>query len=333
MCLSLLFVFGITVFPSQLVFAQTPSDIRSAPSGIATSNDVDFSPNGSKIATYTKENFIAIWDVQTGELLQRLPGQDGYISELDWSPDGALLASASNNGTSVVWDLATGERLRTFGDFGTGEERPFSGANEIEFSPDGRFIAAMRYEPSGLIVAWRVSDGTEVMRVNRDVKTHDFGWSADGSEVYTLDSDGTLNGWSFPDGVKIRSVRLDDERLVDLDGLQQGIVATGGAGDTVVVYDLKDDSIQYRLNQEAFVNRTAVANDIDRVASAGSDGYLYYWNLDTGELLYRQFAHNPIHYYVTFSPDRSILATSGSDNNLRLWEAETGELIREISGR
>jgi WD40 repeat protein len=99
------------------------------------------------------------------------------------------------------------------------------------------------------------------------------------------------------------------------------------------LYDLKEDSIQHRLKQEAFVNRTAVATDIDRVASAGSDGYLYYWNLDTGELLYRQFAHNPIHYYVTFSPDRSILATSGSDNNLRLWEAETGELIREISGR
>ena len=332
-CLAgLFFFFSMFVWWSS-AGAQALNYIQSSPRAVAATNDVDFSPDGSMIASYTKENFIAIWDVDSGDLLQRRPGQDGYISELDWSPDGTLLASASNNGTGVIWDLDTGDRLQTFGDFGTGEGRAYSGANEIEFSPDGRFIAAMRYEPSGLIVAWQVSDGKEAFRLDRDSKMYDFGWSADGRRVYTLDGDGTLNGWSFPDGVKNRSVRLDDERLVDLDGAAQGVIAAGGTGDMVVVYDLEDDSILHRLNQRSFVNRTAVAADINRIASAGSDGYLYYWNLETGELLYRRFAHNPIHYYVTFSPDRSHLATSGSDNNLRLWDAESGELIREISGR
>ena len=105
----------ISSLPNDAAFAQSPADIRSAPDGVATTNDVDFSPDGSKIATYTKEDFIAIWDVETGELVQRIPGQDGYISELDWSPDGRLLASASNNGTVVIWDLNTGEQVRMLG--------------------------------------------------------------------------------------------------------------------------------------------------------------------------------------------------------------------------
>ena len=142
-----------------------------------------------------------------------------------------------------------------------------------------------------------------------------------------------LNGWSFPEMEQTLSKRLDDERLVDLDGARQGIVAAGGTGDMVVLYDLENDSILQRFDQGSFVNRTAVASDVGRIASAGSDGYLYYWNLRSGDLIYRQFAHNPIHYYVSFSPDRSYLATSGSDNNLRLWNAETGELVREISGQ
>lgn len=325
-------IFNTSSVLNVMVQAQTPAEIRSSTRGIATTNDVDFSPDGSKIATYTKEEFIAIWEVETGELIQSLPGQEGYISELDWSPNGKLLASASNNGTGVIWNIENGERIQTLGNFGTGEGRPFSGANEIEFSPDGRFIAAMRYEPTGLIVVWRLENGEEMLRIEREVNTYDFGWSGDGKIIFTLDGDGFLNSWSIPDGNDIRSVRLDDQRLVDLDGATQGIIAAGGTGDAVFVYDSIEDTLIQRFEQGSFVNRTAVATDIDRVASAGSDGYLYYWNLKSGELIYRRFAHNPIHYYVTFSPNRKYLATSGSDNNLRLWDAESGDLVREISG-
>ena len=330
----LLFILpAVSPYSNGAAFAQTPADIRSAPEGIATTNDVDFSPDGSKIATYTKEDFIAIWDIETGELVQRLPGQDGYISELDWSPDGRLLASASNNGTVVIWDLTTGGQIRMLGNFDTGRGRAYSGANEVEFSPDGRHIAAMRYEPSGLVVAWRVSDGAEVFRLTRSVNTYDVGWSDNGEIIYSLDGDGFLNGWSFPEMEQTLSKRLDDERLVDLDGARQGLIATGGTGDIVIVYDVRKDSILYRLDQGSFVNRTAVSTDDQRVASAGSDGYMYYWDLNTGELIYRRFAHNPIHYYVTFSPDLQYMATSGSDSNLRLWDPDTGNLVRTVSGR
>jgi WD40 repeat protein len=323
---------NLKVFDAQngLLYAQTPSEIRSAPSGIATTNDVDFSPDGSKIATYTKENFIAIWDVETGELLKRLPGQDGYISELDWSPDGKLLASASNNGTVALWNAETGKQVRQLGDFSMGARRAYSGANETEFSPDGRFIAGMQYEPNGEIIVWRVSNGQEVFRLERPMRTFDIGWSASGDWIYTLDQVGQLNIWSFPGGEKIDEINIDNDKLVDLDGTRFGIVATGGSSDTVFIYDVERGEVTYRFSQDDFVNRTAIAQNPARVASAGTDGVMRMWNLETGERIFEQYAHDSINYYVTFSPDQQLLATSGQDNYIRLWDAETGNLVREI---
>jgi WD40 repeat protein len=56
------------------------------------------------------------------------------------------------------------------------------------------------------------------------------------------------------------------------------------------------------------------------------------WNIDTGEQVIAQFAHDSIAYYVAASPDGQMLATVGQDNYIRLWDPETGDLVRGIRG-
>jgi hypothetical protein len=138
-----------------------------APEGTAVMSGLDFAPDGQRLASVDKRNRIAVWDVETGALLQTLPGQDAYMYALDWSPDGSRIASASMDGTVAVWDVASGDRLLSVGDLSAASDRMAGGIVRVAFAPDGRHVTGMQILPAGALVVWRVSDGAAVMRVRR----------------------------------------------------------------------------------------------------------------------------------------------------------------------
>ena len=313
--------------------ASTPSPaaIRSAPAGQAATNVVTFSPDGSRLAAVNKANEITIRDAATGRLIITLPGQDGYMSTLDWSPDGSLLASGSNDGTVQIWDVAAETKRRTLTGF-EALDRAFGGAADVAFSPNGRYVAGVQGAPSGRIVARRVADGREVLRVDRPRKVGALAWGPAGDTLYAVERDGALYTWSVPGGTQLARRDLDDEQLTDLDRAGR-FLAAGGEGETVFVVDTRRDTVVRRFDQGDFVNRTAVVPDAGLVASAGGDGLLRVWDLDTDEQVIAQFAHDSIAYYVAASPDGEVLATVGEDNYIRLWDVASGTLVREIRGR
>lgn len=58
---------------------------------------------------------IKIWDVQTGEQVQRLAGHPEWMHELIFSPDGqTLVSSAERTKLIKLWDTNTGNELKTF---------------------------------------------------------------------------------------------------------------------------------------------------------------------------------------------------------------------------
>ncbi|MCS3860043.1 WD40 repeat domain-containing protein [Salinibacter ruber] len=317
------------------VQAQSPEasevSIQSAPPGTAATNVVTFSPDGSQIAAVNKANEITIRDVETGRLMTTLPGQDGYMSTLDWSPDGTLLASGSNDGTVQIWDVAAETKRRTLTGFEP-LDRAYGGAGDVEFSPDGRHIAGLQSQPSGRLIVWRVDGGTEVLRVDRPPETYDLGWKPTGDAIYMVDEDGVLTTWSVPDGQRSARWSLSDQKLVNMDAAPP-LVAVGGGSDTLIVTNPDRDTVQWRFHQGDFVNEIAFVPGGPLIASAGGDGFLKVWNIETGKQRFSRFAHDGIAYFVNASPNGDRLATVGSDNYIRLWDLATGELVLQIRGR
>jgi WD40 repeat protein/serine/threonine protein kinase len=73
-----------------------------------------FSPDGKRLVTGGKEYTVKIWDVETGDLLNKLSGHNGDVYTVAFSPDGRLVASAGEDSTVKVWDSRTGDLLRSF---------------------------------------------------------------------------------------------------------------------------------------------------------------------------------------------------------------------------
>ncbi|CAK64356.1 unnamed protein product (macronuclear) [Paramecium tetraurelia] len=58
---------------------------------------VCFSPDGTKLASGSADNYICLWDVQTGQQNAKFDGHCNYVRQVCFSPDGSTLASGSRD--------------------------------------------------------------------------------------------------------------------------------------------------------------------------------------------------------------------------------------------
>jgi WD40 repeat protein len=115
---------------------------------------VDVSPDGRLIASCANMNddFVRIWDLQTGAELKRIkPRSHPWYAS--FSPDGTRLVSGHYDGTISLWDLASGREIRTF----AGHTAHII---QVIFSPDGRRLASVSHD--GTIRYWNIEDGSYV---------------------------------------------------------------------------------------------------------------------------------------------------------------------------
>src|SRR5262249_53369959 len=83
-----------------------------------TVRGVAFLPNGRHIITGggdqedAKDFAIRLWDLDTSEELQRLPGHKDRINCLSLSADGCWLITSGDDGLVRLWDLTTWQQVR-----------------------------------------------------------------------------------------------------------------------------------------------------------------------------------------------------------------------------
>ena len=105
---------------AALLFAMTvcgsdtkPEDQPITPAEIATSRalaatatlkghtgwvySVRFSPDGTRIASGSRDQTIRLWDASTGEQLDTLKGHTFDVTSVSFSPDGKRIASGSRD--------------------------------------------------------------------------------------------------------------------------------------------------------------------------------------------------------------------------------------------
>lgn len=285
-----------------------------------------------RIAVSPDERFLAtagqggafLWNVQTGELLQRL-ATDWAGTSLTFSTDGDVLVTSSAN-TLHAWDTETGALLRNYHGH-SGE------ISDIEFARGGRtFVTASADNTARL---WSL-DSDEQLHIVRTPASpiQAVVFMPDARRAVTLDTflTNSVKLWDMEEEMQTGALPMTNR-------VPHGILLAPGGnlltweGLGIALWDL--NSLQMVREYKGITGNTVIIRDVwtpddMTVAAACSDGNVYRWNLGTAELL-GVTGGDPVIVARGF-PTGPRLAVANLDYEIRVREVPSGDLVRSFTG-
>ncbi len=188
--------------------------------------DVEFSQNGTYLASGSEDSTVKIWSAATGSLFRNITSHTSSVTALNWSANGNMLATGSDDHDVVIHStttLAQTARLNSVNGLPT---RNY--VNALCFSPNSQYLAVAyngRYGtgvPSGTpsqhfnITVWSLagysnwtrSEFTPDPDKGHTMSVTDIAFSHNGTYLATCGKDSTLKIWNPVTGQKIRDVYM-----------------------------------------------------------------------------------------------------------------------------
>ncbi|KAJ7127619.1 WD40-repeat-containing domain protein [Mycena epipterygia] len=307
-----------TLFPQNLMFQSTSGDQWPTIQKILRGHEnevhsVDFSPDGSRIASGSMGWAVHVWDAETGMLVAGpFEGHTDEVASVNFSPDGSRIVSGLHDNTVRVWDAQTGALVAGPFQGHTGE------VNSVNFSSDGGRITSGSDDKT--VQIWNAYTGA---RVAGPFEGHtnwvmSVNFSLDGTQIVSGSFDNTVRVWNAYSATLVAGPfegHTNNDNMVRVWNTQTGALIAGPfEGHTLEVV-----SVHFSL-------------DGARIASGSADNTVRIWDAHTGALVAGPFeGHTQAVFSVQFSPDGTRIASGSNDKTVRIWDAQPRTVV-ELAG-
>ena len=328
-------------------------------------NAVEFSPDGTSIATYYGDDTGSVLCVADGILIPNTihaeqwkkikrnlsidHDEDGWGRRVRFSPDGKHLAGFKMGSNSLtLWDVNTSEKIK--------ELDGVSGAGlTLVFSPGGHCFGLSR-TPNSEYDTVELWDAEKRASFTHSGPVDTVAMSLDGMYLATGGRDKTVKLWHVETQQCFQTLSGHIGRILSLAFSPDGTLLVSGGGDNWEMQEQADGTTYFCSAGDSPVDRTAKVWEVatgENIATLESSGMVRGIAFaPDGQCLATGANNKTVTVWCTktwqsiatldtvqfesfaFSPDGSRLVIGGTfpEQRIQIWDVENWELIIELSG-
>ncbi|MGD0958252.1 MAG: tetratricopeptide repeat protein [Methylomonas sp.] len=349
---------------SELKGGQAEQVYKDAEGARNPLHGVAVSPDGQLLAAAGEHGTLVIFDVQTGNLLQRIEGHatEKSVYSVVFTPMGKQLISGGMDKKILVWQrkdnhftlqntlpapdevsaiaispdggiLASGgtDGDITLWELASGKAKATLSQhtrniaeNGLNFSANGDSLVSASYD--GTAIIWQVATGKPLrIFTGHTGKVEEAAFTADGKMLVTASADKTLRLWDIATAQTIR-VLTGHQNLVSSTRFlaNSAYILSGSFDRTIRLWD-SESGVTLRLWQGHEAGTMSLAIYANQLFSAGKDGAVRRWSLALPYQLSIDL-HEELAANA-ISPDLRFIAVGFANGALRCYDMATGRIL------
>lgn len=282
-----------------------------------------FSPDNTKLASYSGDGNVKIWDRATGACLRSFQfDSNGYNQKANmvFSPDSSQLACNFSR-TVQIFSLNTGACVMAL------DYVSFHYRESMMFSPNGmQLISSNEYWEDNRFEVWDLTTKTQLQK-------EDYYPGVGEPAVFQPDASGEGNATVIRSPITgscvqvISKGRRPTRVVFTPDGMRFALnVEVEGAGfevsGSIYILDAATGTCLQKLAHHDSVY-LALSPDGSKLATAYGDTKIHIWDVKTGASLFKLSAHTRS-TTMAFSPEGTELASAAGDHTIRIWDLTLG---------
>jgi WD40 repeat protein len=292
---------------------------------------------GERLDFTSYEQFLRIWNVESGECFRTLQGHTASPKSVSITPDAKIAVSGSGTiareNTLRMWDLESGKCLKVI-------ETATKEFSAVSITPDG--TVAVSGSNDKTLRVWDLESG-QCLKALKGHTGEVTGASItpDGKRAVSGSSDRTLRVWDLESGQCLKALKGHTERVNSVSITPDGKRAVSGSLDrTLRIWNVETGKCLGILKGHiGSVLGVSITPD-GRIAVSGSgsvitiskggpsetmDNTLRVWDLESGKCLRIFHGHLKKITSVSVTPDGKIAISGSEDKTIRVWDLERGE--------
>ena len=288
-------------------------------------HDMSWSPDGTHLVSVESNPALTVYPLNDEMPITTLRGHTDLPYGVRWSPDGRFIASNSVGNAIRLWDGKTGKTLESL----TYPDDPGNSFRGLAWSPDGGCLATGTAQHGIQIFDMTTRSVRPLENGQTLISGYAMCWSPDGAMLAVSCEDDTIGVWNTDSGEPL--LRVPGERWClawSSDSTRLALFESRSEDSELFLWDIvRKERIPLALHPGVVVE-IAWMEDDKFLITAGSDGLLSWWEVQTGSCVLQMQAHPGKINTMKLSPDEMLLVSSGDDGGIMIHDAHSGELLK-----